>query len=443
MQWSYCIIRGMETNTSPADSINVNSHAGVHEAAEIVGVSPDTIRRWEKKGLVKAERSRRNYRLFKLEELRRIQAKYSGKAGGAKYTILKGEKTGNSVIELFSGCGGMALGFENAGLSTELLVEIDGNCVETLRANRPGWKVVQADINDVDFTEYKDKVDIVAGGFPCQTFSYAGNSSGFLDTRGTLFFQFARCVKEVLPKIAVAENVRGLVRHDAGRTLATMLNTLGELGYYVDYQLLRSQFLDVPQKRERLFILGIRKDLDIKFAYPKEGDYTVSIREALEGCPSSAFASYPARKREIMEMVPPGGYWRDLPLEVQREYMKGSFHLSGGKTGMARRLSWEEPSLTLTTSPAQKHTERCHPAETRPLSVREYARIQCFPDEWRFAGSATSQYRQIGNAVPVNLAFHMGRCIIAMLGGKYDESTMLVRGRPKEAYRQLGLSLEV
>ena len=98
--------------------------------------------------------------------------------------------------------------------------------------------------------------------------------------------------------------------------------------------------------------------------------------------------------------------------------------MGGGKTGMARRLSWDEPSLTLTCAPAQKQTERCHPEETRPLNVREYARIQSFPDEWKFEGSTTSAYKQIGNAVPVNLAYHIGRCLIASLENKPDLETM-------------------
>ena len=104
--------------------------------------------------------------------------------------------------------------------------------------------------------------------------------------------------------------------------------------------------------------------------------------------------------------------------------MGGSFYLGGGKTGMARRLSWDEPSLTLTCAPAQKQTERCHPEETRPLTIREYARIQSFPDEWQFEGSLSSQYKQIGNAVPVNLGYHLGKCLIAMLDGSFNEETM-------------------
>ncbi len=131
--------------------------------------------------------------------------------------------------------------------------------------------------------------------------------------------------------------------------------------------------------------------------------------------PKSIGQKYPKRKAEILSLVPQGGDWRDLPEDLQKEYMKGSFYLGGGKTGMARRLSLDEPSLTLTCAPAQKQTERCHPLETRPLTVREYARIQTFPDSWEFFGSESSQYKQIGNAVPVNLAKAMGHSLIQLL----------------------------
>jgi DNA (cytosine-5)-methyltransferase 1 len=110
---------------------------------------------------------------------------------------------------------------------------------------------------------------------------------------------------------------------------------------------------------------------------------------------------------------------------MQKEYMGASYFLGGGKTGMARRLSWGEPSLTLTCNPAQKQTERGHPNENRPLNVREYARVQTFPDDWIFTGSVSSQYRQIGNAVPVNLAFHIGRCLAAKLSDSFSERTMV------------------
>jgi DNA (cytosine-5)-methyltransferase 1 len=116
-----------------------------------------------------------------------------------------------------------------------------------------------------------------------------------------------------------------------------------------------------------------------------------------------------------------------LPLKIQKEYMLKSFYLGGGKTGMARRMSWDEPCLTLTCAPAQKQTERCHPDETRPFTVREYARIQTFPDTWKFMGSLTSQYKQIGNAVPVNLAHAIGIEIIKTLNAHYADSRVHVR----------------
>jgi DNA (cytosine-5)-methyltransferase 1 len=203
-----------------------------------------------------------------------------------------------------------------------------------------------------------------------------------------------------------------------------MIDIMDELGYRVVTKVLRAQYLDVAQKRERLIILCIRKDLDMPFIFPKEKNYTVALKDVLTNVPHSEGQTYPEKKKKILDQIPPGGYWRDLSDRLQREYMGASYFMGGGKTGMARRLSWDEPSLTLTCSPAQKQTERCHPDETRPLTVREYARIQSFPDTWKFAGSTASQYKQIGNAVPVNLGFHLGKCLIAMLDGSFDKKNM-------------------
>jgi DNA (cytosine-5)-methyltransferase 1 len=395
----------------------------ISDAASQIGVSSDTIRRWDKKGLIKVQRSEFNYRVFNIDEIKRIHSKVVGGSSANNYKILKsGKKSKYTTVELFAGAGGTAIGFENAGLQHVLLNEWDKNAVETLKINRPEWNVVGGDIAGVDFKGIK--ADIVQGGFPCQTFSYAGKKMGFEDTRGTMFFEFARCVKQVRPKIAVGENVRGLLRHDNGKTLETMVQIMEGLGYKVQCRVVRSQYLDVPQKRERLIIIALRNDIKSPFLFPKEKDYTVSIKEALKECPKSVGQKYPEKKKKILSIVPPGGYWRDLPVELQKEYMGASFYMGGGKTGMARRLSWDEPSLTLTCSPAQKQTERCHPEETRPLNVREYARIQTFPDSWKFHGSTASQYKQIGNAVPCNLGYHLGKCLIAMLENKPDLKTM-------------------
>jgi DNA (cytosine-5)-methyltransferase 1 len=333
------------------------------------------------------------------------------------------DKRWNS-IELFAGCGGLALGFELAGIDAVMLIELNKDACATLRANRPTWNVQQCSIADVDFSPYKGTVDVISGGFPCQSFSYAGRKRGLEDVRGTLFFEFARAIKEAQPKVFVGENVKGLLKNDGGKTLETMAHIIDEIGYkLVDPTILKAVNYRVPQKRERLFLVGIRKDLlPASFNWPSPCQHIMTMRDALIAgdlypvdVPRSSGAVYALRKAEIMGMVSPGGCWRDLPDVVQREYMKGSYFLSGGKTGMARRLSWDEPCLTLTCSPAQNQTERCHPSETRPLTVREYARIQTFPDSWEFAGSMSSQYKQIGNAVPVNLAYAVGQSVVALL----------------------------
>ena len=329
------------------------------------------------------------------------------------------------LVELFAGAGGLAIGMEKAGFETVLLNELDKHACQTLRNNRPQWNVIQGDISQIDFKPYYGQIDIVTGGFPCQAFSYAGHKRGFEDARGTLFFEFARAIKEIQPKVFLAENVRGLLNHDNGRTLETIKGIIDELGYFlVEPRVLKAIFYQVPQKRERLFLVAIRKDLAKKviFKWPSPYQRIMTMKDALKkgalyNCdvPKSQGMKYPKRKIEILSQVPEGGYWRDLPDELQREYMMKSYFLGGGKTGIARRLAWNEPSLTLTCSPAQKQTERCHPEETRPLTVREYARIQTFPDDWLFSGPMGAQYKQIGNAVPINLAYAVGRSLIRLL----------------------------
>lgn len=326
-------------------------------------------------------------------------------------------------VELFAGAGGLALGLEKAGFQHVLLNEFDRSACATLRHNRPDWNVLEQDVQTVNFSQYRHQVDVVSGGFPCQAFSYVGQRAGFNDTRGTMFFQFARAVEEIQPKVLLAENVRGLLNHDNGRTLQTIQDVLTDLGYrLVPVRVLSAMYFRVPQKRERLFLIGIRNDLAGEFVWPTPEADIMTMRDAMfagqlysTDVPSSIGQKYPEKKRAVLQMVPPGGCWRHLPDAVQRDYMKGSYFLGGGKTGMARRLSWDEPSLTLTCSPSQNQTERCHPDETRPLTVREYARIQTFPDDWAFQGSMSQQYKQIGNAVPVNLAYAMAKQIHALL----------------------------
>lgn len=398
----------------------------IAQVADILGVSKETLRRWDSNGTLTPQRHLdNNYRLYHQSQLTHFeQAQILFTSNWDNEKDIQPARP-YRLIELFAGAGGLALGMEKAGFKSVLLNEFDKHACNTLRTNRPHWNVVEGDVSKLDFTAYKDQIDILSGGFPCQAFSYAGKKLGFEDTRGTLFFEFARAVKETNPKVIVGENVRGLLQHDDGKTLAAICSVIDELGYeLVEPRVLKALFYQVPQKRERLFLVGIRKDLAplVKFHWPSPYHRVMTMRDALKkgelydcDVPPSVGQSYPPRKAEILAQVPAGGYWRDLPDELQREYMKKSYFLGGGKTGMARRLAWDEPSLTLTCAPAQKQTERCHPEETRPLTVREYARIQTFPDNWVFAGPITAQYKQIGNAVPVNLAYAMGRVLISLL----------------------------
>lgn len=390
------------------------------EVADLLSVSKETLRRWDKSDKLKSIRHPiSNYRVYRADDLKQFEQIGFMFVEGINAAIERPVRP-ISVVELFAGAGGLALGLEKAGLNAVLLNEINKNACETLRLNRPKWNVKEGDVSTLDFKAMRGSVDVVAGGFPCQAFSYAGKRLGFEDARGTLFYEFARAVKEIQPLICVGENVRGLLAHEGGRTLEGMISVLDELGYdVIPPRVLKAIFHRVPQKRERIFIVGLKRGHGLSFEWPTPHTEMYSLRDALKkgqlfdcDVPVSPGQGYPNGKREVMELVPPGGYWRDLPLQMQKDYMKGSFHLSGGKTGMARRISWDEPCLTLTCAPAQKQTERCHPDETRPFRIREYARIQTFPDNWQFAGSLTSQYAQIGNAVPVNLGEEIGKSIV-------------------------------
>lgn len=404
----------------------VPEYYSIAQVADILSISKETLRRWDNNGtLIPQRHPDNNYRVYhrsQLESFEQAQLLFSSNWDKELKTKPKRKF---KLIELFAGAGGLAIGMEKAGFKSILLNEIDKHACNTLRANRPEWNIIEGDVSKIDFTKYKDSVDILSGGFPCQAFSYAGNKLGFNDARGTLFFEFARAVKESSPKVILAENVRGLLKHDNGKTLEAIKNIIDEIGYkLVEPRILKAVFYQVPQKRERLLIVAVRKDLAKKaeFSWPSPYKRIMTLRDALKkgelydsNVPKSEGQKYPERKTQILSNVPQGGYWRDLPDDLQREYMKKSYFLGGGKTGMARRLSWDEPSLTLTCAPAQKQTERCHPTETRPLTVREYARIQTFPDDWEFSGPITSKYKQIGNAVPVNLAYAVGRSLVRLL----------------------------
>lgn len=401
-----------------------DTHISLNNFADIAGVSRATVDKWIAKGkcIVHADKNGDKYLIAsELSSYPEISAMLNS-SWNEELKVTPNRAF--TSIELFAGGGGLALGMHKAGFRHVLLNEYDKIACDTLRHNMPDWNVVQGDIHEIDFTPYRDRVDLLTGGFPCQAFSYAGKRLGFEETRGTLFFELARAVKEVRPKVFMAENVKGLLEHDGGRTIDTIKSVISELGYtLVEPKVIRAILYNVPQKRERLILIAIRNDIapSINFKWPSVCGELRTLRDAFFGgdlydcdVPESEGQSYPDVKKRVMSMVPEGGDWRDLPPEVAESYMKGSYHLGGGKTGMARRLSMDEASLTLTCAPAQKQTERCHPTETRPLTIREYARIQTFPDDWTFCGSLSAQYKQIGNAVPVNMAWALGRALVRL-----------------------------
>jgi DNA (cytosine-5)-methyltransferase 1 len=408
----------------------MEKYYSIAEVADLLSVSKETLRRWDRNGKLSAVREpMSNYRVYHKDQLRIFDNLDFLFAPTEDLNEIKPNRDFNS-IELFAGAGGLAIGLEESGIKCLALNEFDHWACETLRKNRPDWNVIEDDVRNVSFTNFKGKVDIVTGGFPCQAFSYAGKKLGLNDARGTLFYEFARVVQETMPAICIGENVRGLLTHENGRTIEGMISILDEIGYNViTPRIFKTIFYKVPQKRERVLIVGIRKDLNQHlFEFPKPFKKVYTLKDALKkgelfNCdvPESIGSKYPKSKKNVLDLVPEGGYWRDLPIDIQKKYMGGSFYLGGGKTGMARRMSWSEPSLTLTCSPAQKQTERCHPEETRPFTVREYARIQTFPDDWIFSGSVSQQYKQIGNAVPVNFAKEVGYSIIRFLNKIYPK----------------------
>lgn len=333
------------------------------------------------------------------------------KIEGGTTEIVNTSRMEPTFIEVCAGCGGLSSGFMRAGFKPLLLNEIQKTFCKTLRKNHEGVTIKEGSMLDLDLKPFKGQVDILQGGVPCQAFSHAGDRKGLEDPRGKLIVQFNKLINECEPKMFLVENVKGLTTHDKGETFKGILKLFENEGKYkVYHKILNAKDYDVPQKRERVIIVGVHNSINKVFTYPEKSKTAVLLKDVLVDVPPSPGAVYPEHKAAVMKLVPQGGCWVDLPEAIQKAYMgEKGMAAGGGKRGMARRLSMNEQCLTLTTSPCQKQTERCHPIETRPLNVREYARIQTFPDSYIFEGSMANQYKQIGNAVPVNLAYAIAK----------------------------------
>ncbi len=310
-----------------------------------------------------------------------------------------------TFIEVCAGAGGLSTGFIDAGFKPILLNDFEKNCCETLKLNHPGANVLHSSMTDIDLNLYKNKVDVLMGGVPCQSFSQSGKRKGLKDDRGKLMLYFIEMINKINPKMFLIENVKGLTTLDKGNTFKTILDKIPQIQRYkIKHQILNANDYSVPQNRQRLFIVGIRNDIKNEFNFPKKHDYKPVLKDVLLNCPVSQGSTYKKEKADVLNLVPQGGCWVDLPEDIQKSYMGGSYNSGGGRRGFAKRLDMNKPSLTILCSPQQKQTERCHPTETRPLQILESARIQSFPDNYKFYGSIAQQYKQIGNAVPPKLA---------------------------------------
>ncbi|KAG2477980.1 MAG: Cytosine-specific methyltransferase [Nitrosopumilales archaeon] len=363
-----------------------------------------------------------------------------------------------TVLSLFT-CGmGMDLGFEKAGFEIVYTNDIAKFACETIRANRPKILCDEGDIIEIPTNEIlkkiglrDNKIDVIIGGPPCQSFSTAGMRNGFSDKRGIALLEFIRIVKETRPKIFIFENVAGLKsmpkkhvsfyerlkqkkkklskEQQYGSLFEEILERFESIeGYKVDWDILNAADFGVAQKRKRLILIGSRKFSPTKtleeiknnavFADPKIANKVgkrkwKNLRQALKGLEDKEkeCTRFP-KWGKYLKHVPPGGCWVDLPKSMQKKAMGGAADTTdplrkgkqGGRRGFFRRLSWDEPSPTLVTSPTQMGTCLCHPNENRPLTVKEYARLQDFPDNWNFVGSTHQKYRMIGEAIPVKLA---------------------------------------
>ena len=357
------------------------------------------------------------------------------------------------VVSTFSGLGGLDIGLEQAGLEIAVTQDFDEWCAETLRTR--GETCILGDIRKLVNSEpdcgfllkaggiSKKDVFAVVGGPPCQAFSTAGSRNGTEDPRGGLYVQFQAIVKALNPRFFIMENVKGLTSvpivpkdKSSGLLLDTILAGFHSMGYSTVHGVLLSADYGTPQLRERLVIVGSHDGEPIFLPRPTHfrihQDASLrwkTLEEAIGTLKNTgAAARFSPRIVKYMKLVPEGGNWRSLPEKMQREAMGGAYESGGGKVGFYRRLSRFEPSPTLVTSPIQKATLLCHPTENRPLSVREYARVQQLPDDWDIKGNVADIYRQIGNAVPAALGKALGQMLISVAEGSFEVKTKRRKG---------------
>lgn len=359
------------------------------------------------------------------------------------------------AISLFSGALGLDLGFLAAGFDLRFANDIDKRCQEVALRNLPSAPFLLADFSEVSCNDLLrlaglsvGEADVLIGGPPCQPFSTAGKRGGLSDPRASPLKDFIRAINQLKPRAFVLEEVTGLksarLRHipiaqrrnrplkpdqKKGSAFRVVMQMLHSTEYNITYGLLNASDFGAPQTRERLIIIGLREGepslptpTHSNEALPHLFGETLAVRTSLwEATADLAntddhFQPLSATREAYLRMVPPGGNWRHLPLQMIQKAMGGAYKAGGGKMGFFRRLAWDEPSPTVVTSPTQKGSMLCHPEATRPLTVEEYKRVQGFPDDWELPGGATTKYRLIGNAVPVHLSHAIANHLARLLG---------------------------
>ena len=374
---------------------------------------------------------------------------------------------------------GLDIGLERTGhFRVAACVEKVPAFCETIRANKRAGRldrrlaIFERDIQDLEPDELLDatglevgEIDVIAGGPPCQSFSTAGRRQTTQDPRGTLLWQYLRLVDALRPKFFVMENVRGLLsaalkhrpiaqRPNKGgpplepdekpgsvvRLFSDDLQKIEGDGYHMDCFEVNAVNYGAPQLRERAIFIGNRFNAVADFPNPTHGNSEskskrnqqallfddepeplipwATLRDAIGDLEKEAdpvIMDFSPRKKGFLDRIPPGSNWRSLPEDVQKESMGKAWFAKGGRSGWWRRLTLDLPCPTLVTMPNHASTSLCHPNETRALTLREYARIQEFPDDWEFCGKTSEQYAQAGNAVPVRLGSVAGEVVATHL----------------------------
>lgn len=324
---------------------------------------------------------------------------------------------GPKMVSLFSGCGGLDCGFMRAGFNVIWANDFDSDAQAVYRLNL--GEIDGRDIMTVNADEIPD-CDILTAGFPCQPFSSAGNRRGVHDSRGMLYKECLRIIEKKMPKVIVFENVRGLLstKYIDGRNLAEVivsdLSTMNGVGYNVVHRLINASDYRVPQNRQRVLFVGVRKDLNITFVFPdkqsKDGLTLGNVLPVPDDATHQVDWPLSPQALEMISYIPEGGSWKDVPYEHLaprfkriRDNMK-KYH----SPNFYRRFSRNEICGTITASAQPENCGIVHPVENRRFTIREIARIQTFPDDYVFIDDSlkniTAMYKVIGNAVPVNMA---------------------------------------